>query len=117
MRLESRKYLYDIEEAATLASQFTRGKSFQDYRNDAMLRLAVERAFSIIGEALVQLARIDPPSAGRITDHQRIIAFRNILVHAYAHVDNRLVWEIVEYKLPGLMNEVSELMNDPDEPS
>ncbi len=28
MRLEARKYLYDIQEAAGLASQFTAGKSF-----------------------------------------------------------------------------------------
>jgi uncharacterized protein with HEPN domain len=114
MRLESRKYLYDIQEAARLASQFTSGKSFQDYRSDAMLRLAVERAFSIIGEALVQLAQIDAATAVRITDHQRIIAFRNILVHAYAHIDDRLVWEIVEYKLPTLLLEVTGLMNEPD---
>ena len=54
MRLEVRKYLFDIRESAELAAQFTAGKSFEDYRSDPMLRLAVERAFSIIGEALVQ---------------------------------------------------------------
>ena len=32
MRLESRKYLYDIEEAAALAAQFTRGRNFQARR-------------------------------------------------------------------------------------
>jgi uncharacterized protein with HEPN domain len=28
MRLEARKYLYDIQEAAALAAQFTDGKDF-----------------------------------------------------------------------------------------
>lgn len=115
MRLESRKYLYDMHEAAQLAAQFIGGKNFQDYQKDAMLRLAIERAFSILGEALTQLARIDPATAARITDSHRIIAFRNILVHAYANIDDRLVWEIAEYKLPALLIEVGNLMQEPEE--
>ena len=54
-----------------------------------MLRLAVERAFAIIGEALSQLTKLDAAVATRIGEHHRIIAFRNILIHAYAEVDNR----------------------------
>jgi uncharacterized protein with HEPN domain len=42
MLLETRKYLYDMQEAAELASQFTAGKSFAEYQRDPMLRLAVE---------------------------------------------------------------------------
>ena len=48
-----------------------------------MARSAVERQFEIIGEALGQLARLDPAMAERITDFRRVIAFRNILVHGY----------------------------------
>lgn len=110
MRLETRKYLYDIQEAADLAVQFTSGRTFADYQRNPMMRLAVERAFSIIGEALGQLARIDPLVAEQITDFRSIIAFRNILVHAYAQVDDRIVWDIVESKLVTLAREVSSLM-------
>lgn len=115
MRLEARKYLYDIQDAAGLAAQFTAGKTLDQYRADPMLRYAVERAFSIIGEALAQLARVDAAVAAQITDNRNIIAFRNILIHAYAHTDDRIVWDIVEYKLPVLIREVTELMNQPDD--
>ena len=37
---------------------------------------------------LVQLARLDAVLAARITESHSIIAFRNILVHAYAQVDD-----------------------------
>src|SRR5208337_3584785 len=57
MRLEARKYLFDIQEGAGFVSQFTAGKALADYQRDPMLRLAVERAFTIIGEALTQLSR------------------------------------------------------------
>jgi uncharacterized protein with HEPN domain len=115
MRLEARKYLYDIQDAAGLVAQFTAGKTFDDYQADAMLRFAVERAFSIIGEALAQLAHVDVGLAAQITDSRNIIAFRNILVHAYAHIDDRIVWEIVEYRLPVLIHDAAELMKLPDD--
>lgn len=75
-----------------------------------MLRAAVERQFEIIGEALSKLARLDPELAGGITEHRRIIAFRNILIHGYADVDHRLVWDIVETKLPVLRTELHSLI-------
>jgi uncharacterized protein with HEPN domain len=45
MRLESKKYLFDIKQAAGLLADFTRGKSFTDSQDDPMLRSAVERQF------------------------------------------------------------------------
>lgn len=52
MRLEAKKYLYDIRQAAGEVAEFTTGKQFSDYERDPMLRAAVERKFEIIGEAL-----------------------------------------------------------------
>ncbi len=112
MRLEARKYLYDILEAAALAAQFTGGREFADYQRDPMLRLAVERAFSIIGEALLQLSRVDAALCARITGFRKIVAFRNILVHAYAQIDDRIVWGIVQSELPVLFREVTALMDE-----
>ena len=31
MRLEAKKYLYDMQQAASLLEQFTAGKTFADY--------------------------------------------------------------------------------------
>lgn len=116
MRPESKKYLYDIHHAIGLLKQFTAGKSFGDYERDAMLRAAVEREFEIIGEALSQLSKLDKPVAIRISRHQRIIAFRNVLVHQYADVDDRLVWDVVETYVPRLDSEIKELLMEVSEP-
>lgn len=110
MQLEAKKYLYDMQQAAALLARFTAGKQFADYAGDAMLRAAVEREFEIIGEALAQLARLDQGLAAKISQHRSIIDFRNILIHGYADVDDRLVWDVVETKLPVLSREVDALL-------
>ena len=76
-----------------------------------MLRSAVERQFEIIGEAMTQLARIDEALASRVSHDQRIIAFRNILIHGYADVEDRLVWDVIETNLPTLRREIDALLN------
>jgi hypothetical protein len=64
-----------------------------------MLRAAVERQFEIIGEALRRLLSEDRETAERISQHKRIIAFRNILTHG-AEVDDRIVWGIESARPP-----------------
>ena len=110
MRLETKKYVYDIQQAANLLDEFTTDKSFADYEADAMLRAAVERQFEIVGEAMAQLARLDEDLAMRFSEHRRIIAFRNILIHGYAQVDDGVVWDIVQTRLPLLRREVAALL-------
>lgn len=91
MRPESRKLLWDALQAAEKISRFTKGESFDDYELEEVLRSAVERQFEIIGEALDQLRIADPPTASGISELPRIVAFRNILIHGYASIDDRLV--------------------------
>ena len=68
MQLEAKKYLYDMQQAAKLLTDFTFAKNFGDYRGDPMLRSAVERQFEIIGEALAKLAKLDPVLGASLTD-------------------------------------------------
>jgi uncharacterized protein with HEPN domain len=79
-----------------------------------MLRSAVERQLEIVGEALAQLARTDAAVASQIGEYQRIIAFRNILIHGYAEIDHRIVWSVLERKLPVVLSEASNLLGDED---
>lgn len=110
MQLELAKYLYDIQHAANALAEFIQGTTWPDYESNAMLRAAVERQFEIIGEALAQLAKRDPTLAACIAEHQRIIAFRNVLIHGYAEVDDRLVWDVAQTRLPQLRQQVDELL-------
>ena len=56
----------------------------------------------MIGEALNQLARINAQVASQLPELPRIVAFRNVLIHGYATVDDRLVWGVIETSLSPL---------------
>ncbi len=111
MQLESKKLLEDVRQAAELILGFTADKTFEDYAADALLRSGVERQFEIIGEALGRLAKADVATASQITEYQRIVSFRNLLIHGYHAVEDPVVWDIVQGNLPRLQQEVSDLLS------
>ncbi|RKT85292.1 Uncharacterized conserved protein, contains HEPN domain [Saccharopolyspora antimicrobica] len=91
--------------------EFSKGEDFADYQANATFGSAVERHFEIIGEALNQLSRVDSDIASRIPDLGRIVAFRNILIHGYATVDDALVWQVLTERLPGLTAALQRLLS------
>jgi uncharacterized protein with HEPN domain len=105
------KLLWDARAAAERIARFTADRSFDDYLNDEMMRAAVERQFEIIGEALGSLRRIDAELAAVIPDIGRIIAFRNVLIHGYATIDDALVWGVVEGELPQLIQALAQMLD------
>lgn len=115
MPITAAKYLWDIDTAAERILRFTADRSFDDYLADDMLRAAVERQFEIIGEALANLRRIDPDLATQIPDLARIVAFRNVLIHAYTDIDDALVWGAIQRDLPGLRSLVARLLGSQPE--
>ena len=105
-------YLWDVLQAAALVDQFLGYSSLEDYLDDAFLRSAVERQLQIVGEALAQLSRCDPDTAKSIPELPQVVAFRNILVHRYADVDNELVWGILKTSLPALRDSLRPLLEE-----
>lgn len=112
MQPEVDKYLYDVIQAGELVRQFVALRSLEEYREDALLRSAVERQFEIIGEALTQALRLAPELGAAISYSRRVIAFRNILAHQYSVVRDDDVWSIIHEYLPTLLREAAALMGD-----
>ena len=97
--------LQDILEAIGNIKDFTRGITFETYLVDLKTKHAVERNFSIIGEAV---ARIDKsfkdiyPSV----DWREVKDFRNIIVHDYFGIDDTIVWDIIHLNLDQLNKDI-----------
>jgi len=110
MRPKSPKVLEDIRDAAAFIRDAVRGKTLEDYRDNRLLRQAIERNFEIIGEAIRRLAQDDPETAAGIGDYRQIIAFRNVLIHGYDLVDHALVWSAIEHQVPALLRDIEMLL-------
>lgn len=102
MQPESAALLWDARAAAERIATFVSGLTEATYRNDELRKSAVERQLEILGEALKNLRSADPETAARIPDLPRIIGMRNVLAHAYAVVDDGVVWEAATARVPAL---------------
>ncbi len=112
MQLDVKKYLFDILEAAGNIEEYTRGLEYTDYLDDSQVQAAVERKFEIIGEALNRIKRLNSRVLESISEHQRIIGFRNVITHGYDALDTELVWDAIRNHLPLLKKQVEQLLKN-----
>jgi uncharacterized protein with HEPN domain len=110
MNDETRKSLFDILQAAEEIEYFVREMDFKAYQNSSVTQRAVERDFEIIGEALNRIKNTDSELLEKVSEHYRIIGFRNILIHGYDIVDEAIVWNAVTKHLPILIGEIKEIL-------
>jgi uncharacterized protein with HEPN domain len=109
MKLEIRKFLYDIKESIeSIENYLVEKRDFKIYIADKMLRRAVEREFEIIGEAMNRIEEIDP--SVDISSKKHIINMRNRVIHGYDKIDNEIIWGTIVRHLPKLKQEIESLL-------
>ena len=114
MQPESAALLWDAHRACQRITDFVADRTWAEYQAEVLLRSAVERQFQILGEALNRLSRVDPDLAAQVPDLPRIVAFRNVLVHGYAVIDDVLVWQFAVERVPQLSALLQQLLDAND---
>ena len=110
MKLEIKKFLYDIKESIeSIESYLGEKRDFNIYNANKMLRRAVEREFEIIGEAMNRIEKID--SSINISSKKQIVSMRNRVIHGYDKIDNEIVWGTIVRHLPKLKEEIEQLLS------
>jgi len=117
MKPDRRAYLADLIDSCRAIESALGGVDLAAYSASRLVRSSVEREFIIIGEAVAALSRVAPDIFDAITNARRIIDFRNQLTHAYATVDDAIVWAIAERDVPLLRSESTAFLDacDPTE--
>jgi uncharacterized protein with HEPN domain len=68
------------------------GLDLDSYLSNRLVRSSVEREFTIIGEAMITLARTAPVGVALMTQARRIVDFRNQLTHENPSANDERVW-------------------------
>lgn len=111
MELEVKKFLFDIMESINSIESFLgETREFKIYMKNKMLRRAIEREFEIIGEAMSRIDKINPEII--ISSKRQIISMRNRVIHGYDKIDNEIVWGTIVRHLPGLKQEIEDLLKN-----
>src|SRR3954454_21659885 len=104
------RLISDMLTAARAIVSFATKKKAADLGTDNLLRSGIYFQFLIIGEGLSQLVKLDESIAEQITEHWRIIGFRNQIIHGYAKIDDEITWRVIEVKIPVLIEELEVLL-------
>ena len=110
MKDEVLAHLHDILQAGRAIKEFISARTFEMYVSDELLHSAVERKFEVMGEAINRIRRDEPELLSQIRNHRDIISFRNILVHGYDALDDRIIWGVIEEDLDSLVEDVDRLL-------
>ncbi len=105
-------FLWDMLETARGVVDAVRGVSFERYRTDTNLRLAIERRIEIIGEAANRVSR-PVQDAHQEIGWRSIIAQRHVLAHEYGDIDDELIWTVATEHIPALIAKLERITPPP----
>ena len=104
-------YLKDILKCLVKIERYLKEYDFESFRSDELMTDAVIRNVEVIGEAANNLTR-DFRSKNPQVEWRKIIATRNRIIHGYATVDLKIIWNITQTDLDNLKPEIEELIKE-----
>ena len=102
-------YLNDIIDSIEKIRTYTRGISYEEFIKNSLIADGVMRNLEIIGEAVKKL----PPGMKRKysgIEWKKIAGLRDILIHEYSGIDMKIVWDVVDNKMPELKVSIKGIM-------
>ncbi len=94
-------YLDDMREAIVKIEEYTKNFTYETFARNSMVIDAVIRNLAIIGEAAKNLP-IETQKKYPSIEWKKVAGLRDILIHAYFGVNQKIIWDILQHKIPEL---------------
>jgi len=107
-------YLTDIIQAGKQIQEFIQHVDKKKFEGSSLIQSAVIRQLEIIGEATKRLSE-SLKSANPEIPWKKITGMRDILIHAYDHVDVNEVWNVAKTSMPPLVLQIEHILSALDE--
>ncbi len=102
-------FLRHVLDEITFLLEHTRGLSFDDLMEDAVLQRACARSFEIMGEAVKHISN-DFRRKHKEIDWRNIAGMRDKLIHQYFGVNWNILWDVIKEKLPGVQIHLEKIL-------
>jgi uncharacterized protein with HEPN domain len=110
MSRDEMMYLQDITDSCTRISEYVRGLSKTELIRDQRTYDAVVRNLEIVGEAA---KHVSPKLRSRLPEvnWRKVAGMRDMLAHAYFGIDNDILWDVVQHKIPQLAQSIDSFLH------
>ena len=107
------QFLLDMLQSAELIMQYTTEYSKNDFIENIQLQDSVIRRLLVIAEAARRVSEITRQNLSHIS-WREINGMRNRLVHEYDDVNLNIVWDVFQFEMPPLIEELkSQIPSEP----
>lgn len=82
---------------------------FNKFKGNSMMKFACVKQLEIIGEASNMISEATKDKYPEI-EWRKIVGLRNILVHEYFGIDEKIIWDIIQNDLNDLKNKIEKII-------
>ena len=109
MSRDLRLFIEDIRESCKKILRYTQGLRLEEFAADEKTLDAVVRNLIVIGEAVKNLPD-DFRRRHPDVEWRKIAGLRDIVVHEYFGIDEDILWDVVQNKIPELLQAVEQIL-------
>ncbi len=102
-------FIFDISDSVNKILRFVSDLNRRDFFSDDKTFDAVMRNLEIIGEAAKKIPADIKEKYAEI-EWKKIAGLRDIVVHEYFGIDEDIIWDVIENKIPELKENIEKII-------